>query len=264
MPGAEGGGAVPAPAPPMGPLASVNPEENYRLAAAIVNQVYDERITPQKESINVRIASKQIKSQAHLEFLESQVPTTGRGIFGRMPDKLDHMVEIISSTPLLGGENCVPQNWPAMFEYQTVINEFSRNQPEEYHRYAAKKKEEKAAPRMFTSLEQKLYDIILSMNIPWAFYAQYQAGPGMKYQLDGAIPSLKIGIEADSKTFHASPEKIAQDKARDSELFAQGWHILRFTEQEIIDHPREIANVILRTIQLLLGNSNNSGKSITL
>ena len=79
----------------------------------------------------------------------------------------------------------------------------------------------------------ELYNTINLANIPYPFYAQYQAGPSLQYQLDAAFPGLKLGIEADSKTFHSSPVKIQQDKQRDINLATQGWTILRFTEEEI-------------------------------
>jgi hypothetical protein len=47
---------------------------------------------------------------------------------------------------------------------------------------------------MFTSLEKKLYGLLMSLNMPFPLYAQYSAGPTMDYQLDGAIPNLSVFI----------------------------------------------------------------------
>ncbi|MFM9653729.1 hypothetical protein ACKI1S_47835, partial [Streptomyces galilaeus] len=80
--------------------------------------------------------------------------------------------------PSNGGFNCTPLNdeaWHTDYQYQI-------------QRVAAKNKNDKPVPKMFTKLEQKLYNMILSTNIPYALYAQYQAGPNMAYQVDGAFP----------------------------------------------------------------------------
>ena len=89
--------------------------------------------------------------------------------------------------------------------------------------------------------------------MPYPLYAQYSAGPTMDYQLDGAIPNLKIGIEADGEIWHNNPDKIAKDKRRDSELAANGWIIVRFTDKEINDHPQDCLNVLINVIKKRTG-----------
>jgi very-short-patch-repair endonuclease len=78
----------------------------------------------------------------------------------------------------------------------------------------------------------------------------------LQYQLDGAFPTIKIAVEADSKTFHSSPEKIVSDKQRDMALAAQGWTVLRFTEEEIQEQPQDVINVLTTVI-----NRKSSGNS---
>ena len=94
----------------------------------------------------------------------------------------------------------------------------------------------------------------MSMNPPLAFYAQYEAGPGMKYTLDGAFPAVKLGVECDGEIFHNSPTKINDDQIRDQNLARQGWTILRFKDKEIEKQPRDVAAVIQQALQRLLGS----------
>ncbi|MCB9419765.1 MAG: DUF559 domain-containing protein [Ardenticatenaceae bacterium] len=55
------------------------------------------------------------------------------------------------------------------------------------------------------------------------------------YALDFAIYCDKgnIDVETDGDTWHANPEKAAQDNLRDNALEAVGWKVLRFTTHQI-------------------------------
>jgi hypothetical protein len=122
----------------------------------------------------------------------------------------------------------------------------------------ASNKKQKQNIHGYNNLEKKLYKLIMSMNIPVAFYAQYEAGPSNNYILDGAFPSIKLGIEADGEIFHNSPEKIQKDRQRDINLSRQGWTILRFTDKEIEKQPKDVAMVIAQAFQKLLGAYNSN------
>jgi len=55
------------------------------------------------------------------------------------------------------------------------------------------------------------------------------------YDLDFAIYCAdgKLNVETDGDTWHASPEKAAQDNVRDNDLETAGWKLLRFNTQQI-------------------------------
>ena len=140
-----------------------------------------------------------------------------------------------------------------MGEVHTALNSENEN----YKKFAAKKLQLEQQPKMFTSIEKKLYGLLISLNMPFPLYAQYSAGPTGDYQLDAALPNLKIGIEADGEIWHNNFDKIAKDKRRDSELANNGWVILRFTDKELNDHPQDVLNVIMQAIRKRTGQSNN-------
>ena len=137
------------------------------------------------------------------------------------------------------------------------MHHYANNQNESIRQVVAKKLENINQPKMFTSLEKKLYGLLMSLNMPFPLYAQYSAGPTMDYQLDGAIPNLKIGVEADGEIWHNNPDKIAKDKRRDSELAVNGWIIIRFTDKELQDHPQDCLNVLINAIKKRTGQSSN-------
>lgn len=247
-------GAMPPPAD-MGmapPLASSR-DKSYRLASSIVNEIYEDCMSANKSEKFNKYASVKIKSAAHQEYLESIMPVTGRGFHGPLPDEylgLDNPLDV----PFLGGEFSYPLNFSAQFQFASAVN--SDN---EMIRTAAKNKEKASPPTLYTSLEKKLYGLLMSMNIMEPLYAQYSAGPTMEFQLDAAIPSLGIGIEADGEIWHNNFEKITKDKRRDTELARNGWIILRFTDKELNDKPQDCLNVIINAIKKRKGQ-NTSGE----
>jgi len=243
---------VPGGAPAPAPTAAVM-TKNYKLASAAINEIYNERIDAKNSG--VRTASKRIKSAAHEYFLMSLTPVTGRGSLGPLPSEYDGLFGSIQ-TPLCGGDNSHPLNNYALEE----IYQFASNENEAIKKYAKKKVDISQQPKMFTGLEKKLYGLTMSLNMPFPLYAQYSAGPTGDYQLDAAIPNLKIGIEADGEIWHNNPDKIAKDKRRDSELAANGWIIVRFTDKEINDHPQDCLNVLIKAIKKRTGMSEGNSE----
>ena len=246
-----GGGAPAAPAPAGAPAPAPAPTADvmnrfYKVASSTINEIYMERI--EAKNSGVRTASKKIKSAAHEGFLKSLTPVTGRGSLGPLPDEYDGLYGQLQS-PLIGGDNSHPLNNYALEQ----IYQFASDENESIKKYAKKKVDISQQPKMFTNLEKKLYGLTMSLNMPFPLYAQYSAGPAMDYQLDAAIPNLKIGIEADGEVWHNNPDKIAKDKRRDSELAANGWIIIRFTDKEINDHPQDCLNVLIKVIKKRTG-----------
>jgi very-short-patch-repair endonuclease len=239
--------AAPAPGAPPAPAPTADVMNRfYKVASSTINEIYMERI--EAKNSGVRTASKKIKSAAHEGFLKSLTPVTGRGSLGPLPDEYDGLYGQLQS-PFIGGDNSHPLNNYALEQ----IHQFASNENESIKKYAKKKVDISQQPKMFTNLEKKLYGLTMSLNMPFPLYAQYSAGPAMDYQLDAAIPNLKIGIEADGEIWHNNPDKIAKDKRRDSELAANGWIIIRFTDKEINDHPQDCLNVLIKVIKKRTG-----------
>jgi hypothetical protein len=151
--------------------------QNYRLASTIINDLYFENIENNSSLINVRVANRRFKSAAHEGFVRSLSPVSGRGRLGSIPETYDGFGGVLSPLPF-GGPYSKALNYAAEYEQYSFANsEDTRNV------YAAKKME-KPPTQMFTSIEKKLYGLLLSINLPYPLYAQYSAGPTMDYQLD--------------------------------------------------------------------------------
>ena len=61
------------------------------------------------------------------------------------------------------------------------------------------------------------------------------------YQLDFAIycGNGKLDIETDGDTWHANPERAAEDNVRDNDLETAGWDLLRFNTRQIKEQMAE-------------------------
>ena len=244
-PGMPPTGMPPTPTAPMPPATAEQKIKNYKLASSIMNSIYDNCMS----NSNIRVASRNIKSPAHEGYLHSIRPVTGRGSLGPLPSEYDGLYGTITM-PYFGGLQSQPVNYEAFEELRLASQSEDENM-----RTVVAKKMERPQIQMYTSLEKKLYALLMALHAPYPIYAQYSAGPTGDYTLDAAIPSLNIGIEADGEIWHNNNDKIAKDKRRDSELAANGWIMIRFTDKEINDFPQDCLNVILNAIKQRTGAS---------
>ena len=232
MPGAgsmpESGGAITPPAPPTPTATAEQLYNQYRLAAETMNEIYINR------NASASMNTKEFISEVDKE-LNERLAVTGRGAVGEIPETLE-VVEPWVYIPV--GE---PLGYLAEKEVRLAVVK------------------SRQIMHGYTGLEKKLYKLIMSMNIPLAFYAQYEAGPTKNYILDGAFPAIKLAVEADGEIWHNNPNKIEQDRQRDMQLAQQGWTILRFTDKEIEKQPKDVAMVIQQALQKLLGAYSGGG-----
>jgi very-short-patch-repair endonuclease len=209
--------------PPSGPMPTADSiYKQYRTAAETMNSIFFNRVAMSKLEQNEFISEYDRE-------INEKFAVTGRSYFGEIPENL---------------EPATPWNF-------TPIGEPMGYLAEKDVRLA--KVKSKQVMHGYTNLEKKLYKIVMSLNAPLAFFAQYEAGPSKNYTLDGAFPHIKLGVEADGEIWHNNPNKIEQDKQRDVNLARQGWTILRFTDKEVEKQPRDVAMVIQQAVQKLLG-----------
>lgn len=218
-PGGEGG--IPPP-PPTGASVDVVYQQ-YRVAAETMNEIFFNRTA--LASVKQRDFINEYDKEINEKFA-----VNGRGVINSEIPETYEPVE-----PWIIHNSGTPMNYQAVKDC----------------RFA--KVKEKQVIHVYTGLERKLYQIVMQMGIPLAFYAQYEAGPGKNYTLDGAFPNIKLGVEADGEIWHNNPEKINGDKNRDANLARQGWTILRFTDKEIEKQPKDVAMVIQQAVHKLMG-----------
>ncbi len=67
-------------------------------------------------------------------------------------------------------------------------------------------------------------------------------------RVDLAYPELKIALEADGAQWHLGREAWQKDLATNNRLASMGWIVLRFTWDEVVNHPNRVAETIRRVL----------------
>ena len=75
--------------------------------------------------------------------------------------------------------------------------------------------------------------------------ANHPVGP---YRVDVAFPELKVAIEVDGMAVHSDADVFQNDRERQNYLVLNGWHVLRFTWQDLIEHPERVIAEIRRVV----------------
>jgi hypothetical protein len=76
--------------------------------------------------------------------------------------------------------------------------------------------------------------------------------PGRRITLDRAWPEAKLAVELDGVRHHTSPEDRRRDLARDRELAALGWVVLRFTYADVLRDPKGVRTAVLEVYRVRL------------
>lgn len=69
-------------------------------------------------------------------------------------------------------------------------------------------------------------------------------GPRLVGRIDFAYPADRVAIEVDGYESHASLDAFRHDRARQNELVALGWTVLRFTWDDVVHHPARVVRVV--------------------
>ncbi|WP_246064062.1 DUF559 domain-containing protein [Blastococcus colisei] len=69
--------------------------------------------------------------------------------------------------------------------------------------------------------------------------------PTGRIRLDRCWPEVKLAVELDGAAHHTSPEDRQKDLARDRELAALGWVVLRFTYADVLRDPEGVRAKVL-------------------
>jgi very-short-patch-repair endonuclease len=97
-----------------------------------------------------------------------------------------------------------------------------------------------------TKLEAKVVRAMQQLELPFQVAIDYRhqvPGVSQPYQMDVAIPSLKVDIEADGKIWHEE-DADNDDAQRDQKLASEGWRVLRFREDAIKENIDGVKDMI--------------------
>jgi very-short-patch-repair endonuclease len=88
-----------------------------------------------------------------------------------------------------------------------------------------------------SDFEERFRDLTRRAGLPQP-EAQYRLGP---YRLDFAWPELRVAVETDGWATHGRRPAFEDDRARDAELLARGWRVLRVTYRRLMRRPMVVA-----------------------
>ncbi|MGH3437159.1 MAG: hypothetical protein ACRDRN_11910 [Sciscionella sp.] len=93
----------------------------------------------------------------------------------------------------------------------------------------------------------KLKDAGVPLPVPQ--YRVYASGGREVARLDGAYPECKLGLEYDGRSVHDTPDAVFRDRARQNDLAALGWMLLRFTWWDVMADGAHFVRTVERTIR---------------
>lgn len=71
---------------------------------------------------------------------------------------------------------------------------------------------------------------------------------GRTYRLDMAYPDVRVAVELDGRTYHASPEQWERDIRRDLALATVGWQTIRLSHDRLTTDPAGCRRDVLRVL----------------
>lgn len=127
----------------------------------------------------------------------------------------------------------IPSNTQKLFEAKEINDLWSGNPLEDEMYQALKKKKIMAERQFFIEVGEE------------------------KYYLDFGIFCRQgnIDVECDGIQYHTKPASLDKDRRRNNQLSSIGWHILRFSSQEIWEDMAGCLSIIERTMKSLGGMS---------
>ena len=77
-----------------------------------------------------------------------------------------------------------------------------------------------------------------------------QGAVGPRFHADVADAALRIALEAESFEFHALPEAFRHDIRRYTEMTRQGWLVVRFVWEDVMERPAYVRGVLVDLVTL--------------
>jgi very-short-patch-repair endonuclease len=69
---------------------------------------------------------------------------------------------------------------------------------------------------------------------------QYEVAGG-RYRLDYAWPAARLAVEVDGYGHHSDLEAFRHDRRRQNDLVLAGWTVLRFSHDDVLRRPAQVA-----------------------
>jgi len=71
---------------------------------------------------------------------------------------------------------------------------------------------------------------------------------GEQWRLDFVYPQHKVHIEVDGRRYHAGRREQRSDRRRDNFMNTEGWIVLRFTWEDVMNDPGYVVAQVLKAL----------------
>ena len=72
---------------------------------------------------------------------------------------------------------------------------------------------------------------------------------GRRYYIDLAFPDAMIAVEVDGRAHHSDARAFRRDRRRQNDLQRAGWRLLRFTWEDLMEHPEHVIGHIVEALE---------------
>lgn len=97
-----------------------------------------------------------------------------------------------------------------------------------------------AADRAASDAERILVGLVRDAGVT-GWQVGYRVGG---YEVDVALPGMKLAIEVDGWAWHSDVERFRHDRRRQNALVLAGWTVLRFTWHDLTQQPTKVRDMI--------------------
>jgi very-short-patch-repair endonuclease len=98
-------------------------------------------------------------------------------------------------------------------------------------------------------LEERFFAICRLAGVPEPLVNQWIVLPGRQVKADFLWPRERLAIETDGWESHGTRAAFVRDRARDRELRLAGYETYRFTWDDVMDRPQEVADTLRELLE---------------
>lgn len=97
----------------------------------------------------------------------------------------------------------------------------------------------------WSSGERALHRLLRSQDLPeWQANRRIRTSAGNGFVVDVVFRAARVVIEFDGWAYHGGREAFENDRARQAELVADGWAVLRFTWRQVQERPQWVLSCV--------------------
>lgn len=99
-----------------------------------------------------------------------------------------------------------------------------------------------------SELEERFLGLVRRCRLP-APEVNVRLRPGSRYEVDFVWRHERIAVEVDGRAYHEMARAFERDRARDADLLADGWPVVRYTWAKVTREPRWVEGTLRAALE---------------